>query len=140
MKDKRFIEETFPVKEVSIESVKEKNIRHGHISTLHIWWARRPLASSRATNYAAIVPAPKNIDEWNERRDFLSEFSKWENSLNRSMIERARKEILLANGGKPPKVLDPFGGGGAIPLETLRLGCETYSNDLNPVAVLAAGL
>jgi len=136
MKDKRFIEETFPVKEVSIESAKEKNIRHGHISTLHIWWARRPLASSRATNYAALIPAPKNIDEWNERRDFISEFSKWDNSLNRSMIERARKEILAANGGKPPKVLDPFGGGGAIPLEALRLGCETYSNDLNPVAVL----
>ncbi|HQB29634.1 MAG TPA: DUF1156 domain-containing protein [Syntrophales bacterium] len=75
MKDKRFIEETFPVKEVSIESAKEKNIRHGHISTLHIWWARRPLASSRATNYAALVPAPKNIDEWNERRDFISDFS-----------------------------------------------------------------
>jgi putative DNA methylase len=56
-RDRRFIEESFPVKEVSIESAKEKNIRHGHISTLHIWWARRPLASSRATNYAALIPA-----------------------------------------------------------------------------------
>jgi len=136
MTDKRFIEETFPVKEVSIESAREKNIRHGHISTLHIWWARRPLASSRATAYAALIPSPKDIDEWEEKRNFIINFSKWENSLNKSMIEKARKDILKANGGKPPKVLDPFGGGGAIPLEALRLGCETYSNDINPVAVL----
>ncbi len=136
MTDKRFIEETFPVKEVSVESAREKNIRHGHISTLHIWWARRPLASSRATNYAALIPAQDDIDEWNRTREFIVNFSKWENSLNQSMIEKARKDILKANGGKPPKVLDPFGGGGAIPLEALRLGCEVYSNDYNPVAVL----
>jgi len=134
--DKRFIEETFPVKEVSVESVKEKNIRHGHISTLHIWWARRPLASSRATNYAALIPAPKNVQEWDQKRQLISEFSKWENSLNQTMIDRAREDILKANGGRPPKVLDPFAGGGAIPLEALRLGCEVYSSDYNPVAVL----
>jgi len=134
--DKRFIEESFPVKEVGIEAACEKNIRHGHISTLHIWWARRPLASSRATNYAALVPAPKNIDEWNRRRDFIIEFSKWENSLNGVMIKQAREDILNANGSKPPRVLDPFGGGGSIPLEALRLGCEVYSGDYNPVAVL----
>ena len=136
MQDKRFIEETFPVKEVSAESAREKNIRHGHISTLHIWWARRPLAASRATAYAALTPPSKDIDEWSQKRDFIRDLSKWENSLNPSLIERARKEILEANGGVPPKVLDLFGGGGAIPLEALRLGCETYSNDLNPVAVL----
>jgi adenine-specific DNA methylase len=136
MTGKRFIEESFPVKDVSIESAKEKNIRHGHISKLHIWWARRPLASSRATTYAALIPYPKDIDEWEEKRKFIIDFSKWENSLNKSMIEKARKDILEANGGVPPKVLDPFGGGGSIPLEALRLGCETYSNDLNPVAVL----
>ncbi|NLI23093.1 MAG: DUF1156 domain-containing protein, partial [Bacteroidales bacterium] len=136
MNDKRFIEESFPVKEVSVESAKEKNIRHGHISTLHIWWARRPLASSRVTNYAALIKAPENIDEWNKKRQFIIDFSRWENSLNPSMIEKARKEILEANGGVPPRVLDPFGGGGSIPLEALRLGCETYSNDYNPVAVL----
>lgn len=136
MKDKRFIEESFPVKEVSAESSREKNIRHGHISTLHIWWARRPLASSRATNYAALIPAPKDIDEWEQKRKFIIELSKWENSLNENIIQKAREDILKANKGKPPKVLDPFGGGGAIPLEALRLGCETYSNDYNPVAVL----
>ena len=136
--DKRFIEESFPVKEVSVESAKEKNIRHGHISTLHIWWARRPLASSRATSYAALIPAvsPGDKKEFNKKRNFIIEFSKWKNSLNQTMIEEARKDILKANNGKPPKVLDPFGGGGAIPLEALRLGCETYSNDYNPVAVL----
>lgn len=136
MDEKRFIEETFPVKEVSVESAKEKNIRHGHISTLHIWWARRPLASSRATNYAALIPAPRNVEEWNRERQFIAEFSKWENSLNQTMIQKAREDILKANGGKPPRVLDPFAGGGAIPLEALRLGCETYASDLNPVAVL----
>jgi len=133
---RRFIEVSFPVKEVSIESAREKNIRHGHISTLHIWWARRPLASSRATSYAALIPATDDIDEWNRTRQFIIDFSKWENSLDRGMIARAREDILKANGGKPPRVLDPFGGGGAIPLEALRLGCETYSNDYNPVAVL----
>ncbi|MBE7443975.1 MAG: DUF1156 domain-containing protein [Planctomycetia bacterium] len=133
---RRFIEESFPVKEVGIESAREKNIRHGHISTLHIWWARRPLASSRATNYAALIPTSENVEEWNKTREFIITFSKWENSLDQSMIQKAREDILKANGGEPPKVLDPFGGGGAIPLEALRLGCETYSNDLNPVAVL----
>ena len=133
---KRFIEEFFPLKEVSFESAKEKNIRHGHISTLHIWWARRPLASSRATNYAALIPAPKNKKEAEEKKKFIVELCKWENSLRQYLIEKARKDILEANGGVPPKVLDPFSGGGAIPLEALRLGCESYANDLNPVAVL----
>lgn len=136
MDDKRFIEETFPVKEVSLESAREKNIRHGHISTLHIWWARRPLASSRATAYAALTPVSQNIDEWNKKRQFIIGFSKWENSLNQTMIDKARRDILKANNGRPPRVLDPFAGGGAIPLEAMRLGCETYASDLNPVAVL----
>ncbi len=135
-KDKRFIEESFPVKEVSTESAREKNIRHGHISTLHIWWARKPLASSRATNYAALIPAPEDIEEWQRERQFIIELCKWENSNNERLLERARKRILKANGGEPPRVLDPFAGGGAIPLEALRLGCETYAGDLNPVAVL----
>ena len=91
---------------------------------------------SRATAYAALTPPPENADEWSRKRDFIRDLSKWENSLDPHLIERARQDILDANGGVPPKVLDPFGGGGAIPLEALRLGCETYSNDLNPVAVL----
>lgn len=136
MKGKRYIEESFPVKEVSEISAKEKNIRHGHISTLHIWWARRPLASSRATSYAALIPAQENPAEWEKTRQFIVELSKWENSLDEKMIENAREDILKANGGKRPKVLDPFSGGGSIPLEALRLGCETHAVEYNPVAVL----
>ena len=136
MKGKRFIEVSFPVKEVSKISAKEKNIRHGHISTLHIWWARRPLASSRATNYAVLIPAPETPEEWKKTRQFIIELAKWENSLNARIIEKAKKDILEANGGKPPRVLDPFSGGGAIPLEALRLGCETYAVEYNPVATL----
>jgi len=130
------LETAFPIKSVSEQSVREKNIRHGHISTLHIWWARRPLAASRATIYAALTPEPKTKEEQAERLEFIGELCKWENSNNKDLIERARREILAANGGVPPKVLDPFAGGGSIPLEALRLGCETYASDLNPVAVL----
>jgi adenine-specific DNA methylase len=159
---KSFLESDFPIKEVSAESVREKNIRHGHISTLHTWWARRPLAASRATIYAGLIPAPKNEEERLKKSQFIAVFTpeykkwlddpinkkqpenilqenclaKWENSLNERIIKKAREEILKANNGKPPKVLDPFAGGGSIPLEALRLGCETYASDLNPVAVL----
>ena len=156
MTDRRFIEESFPVKEVSAISAREKNIRHGHISTLHIWWARRPLASSRATAYAALTPAADDVTEWQKQRDFIVELSKWENSLDPAILEKARRDILEAHAerlsaerGEPvtvedieagraprPRVLDPFAGGGAIPLEALRLGCETYASDYNPVAVL----
>jgi putative DNA methylase len=159
---KSFLEVDFPIKEVSAESVREKNIRHGHISTLHIWWTRKPLSSSRATIYAGLIPAPKNEEERLKKSQFIAVFTpeykkwlddpinkkqpknilqenclaKWENSLNERIIKKAREEILKANNGKPPKVLDPFAGGGSIPLEALRLGCETYASDLNPVAVL----
>ncbi|MGC8696297.1 MAG: DUF1156 domain-containing protein [Conexivisphaera sp.] len=136
MNGRRLIEETFPVREVSEESVKEKNTRHGHISALHIWWARRPLAASRSTIYAALVPPPEDPGGRERRRRFIVELSRWENSQNLDLVERARKEILAANGGRPPKVLDPFAGGGSIPLEALRLGCETYASDYNPVATL----
>ncbi len=156
MSDRRFIEESFPVKEVGEISAKEKNIRHGHISTLHIWWARRPLAASRATAYAALIPAPNDAAEWQKKRDFIIELSKWENSNNPLLLEKARRDILEAHaerlsrelgekvtvedieaGKYPrPRVLDPFAGGGSYPLEALRLGCEAYANDYNPVAVL----
>jgi putative DNA methylase len=133
---KSLIEVDFPLKAVSEASVREKNIRHGHISTLHIWWARRPLAASRASILGALLPAPEKKEERDKLNDFIAEFSKWENSLNADMIERARKMIRDAHNGRVPKVLDCFAGGGAIPLEALRLGCQTYALDLNPVAVL----
>jgi putative DNA methylase len=134
--DRRFVEETFPVRAVSDESAKEKSIRHGHISTLHIWWARRPLASSRAINYASLIGATNDSESTRRTKDFIVRLSKWTNSLDESIMAEARKNILDANEGRAPKVLDPFAGGGAIPLEALRLGCETYINDYNPVAVL----
>ena len=133
---RRLIGETFPVEKVSKESAREKSITHGHISTLHRWWARRPLASSRATIYASLIEPPKDIGEWGSKNEQIAELSRWENSLNYDMISRVQKEILESNDGAKPKVLDPFGGGGSIPLEALRLGCETYSGDINPVAVL----
>jgi len=134
--DRRFIEESFPVKEVGEASSREKSIRHGHISTLHIWWARRPLAASRATAYAALTPYPATEEARENKKRFIIDLCQWENSNNQSLLERARREILEANGGVPPKVLDPFAGGGSYPLEALRLGCEAYANDYNPVAVL----
>jgi putative DNA methylase len=133
---RRFIEESFPVKEIGAASSKEKNIRQGHISTLHIWWARRPLAASRATAYSALTPYPETEEERENKKQFIIDLCQWENSNNQALLERARREILEANGGVPPKVLDPFAGGGSYPLEALRLGCESYANDYNPVAVL----
>lgn len=132
MSERRFIEESFPVKEVSQISAKEKNPLAG----AHVWWARRPLSASRTTIYAALVREPKDIDDLNAKRNFIIELSKWDDSNNRELLDKAIKDILKANNGQPPKVLDPFGGGGSIPLEALRLGCETYTGDLNPVAVL----
>jgi len=133
---KRLIEVDFPLKEVSEESKREKNIRRGHISTLHIWWARRPLAASRATTFAALIPEPKNHDERRKKLEFVADLSKWKNSLNQRLIENVRKEIRDFFGAFSPKVLDCFAGGGAIPLEASRLGCETYALELNPVGVL----
>jgi len=134
--DKRFIEESFPIKEISMESSYEKNIRTGHISSLHIWWARRPLASSRSTIYASLIKKPRNIEDWNQQWNFIIELGKWENTLNQKMINKAKMEILKSFKNRSPKILDPFTGGGAIPLEALRLGCETYASEYNPVAIL----
>ncbi|MDW8293525.1 MAG: DUF1156 domain-containing protein, partial [Anaerolineae bacterium] len=135
----RLIETDFPLRKVSEESVREKNIRHGHISTLHIWWARRPLAASRATALAALLP-----DDPAQRMQLLelvAQVAPWEvvsqnDRASQYPLEKARAAIRDAFGGRAPRVLDPFAGGGSIPLEALRLGCETYALDYNPVAVL----
>ena len=118
--DKRLIEVCFPIKEVSAESVREKNIRHGHISTLHIWWARRPLAACRAAIFASLVKDPGDEKKRQELMKFIVELCKWENSLNKQIIERARKLIRENYPNAPPKLLDCFAGGGSIPLEALR--------------------
>ena len=133
--ERRFIEEHFPVKEISKESSKEKSIRHGHISTFHLWWARRPLAASRATIFASLIPATNDEKKIKEKKKMITELSLWKNSLNKTIMDKAKKQIFDYNK-TIPKVLDPFSGGGSIPLEALRLGCETYASDYNPVATL----
>jgi adenine-specific DNA methylase len=132
------VEGAFPLAEVSRESRREKNIRHGHISTLHIWWARRPLAASRTTIFAALIPAdnlsPKALEPMKE---LIAQMAPWEavKDGDNHVIRQARA-ILQKIYPQPPKVLDCFAGGGSIPLEALRLGCETYALEYNPVAVL----
>lgn len=150
---RRLIEVAFPLEEVSAHSRREKNIRHGHISTLHIWWARRPLAACRAFIYASLVDDPETEQEREELLKEVADLASWDAVRNpdqvvrlrdkggsglsgAKLLERARQRILDCNGGKPPRLLDPFAGGGAIPLEALRLGCEVEASDLNPVAVL----
>ena len=174
----RLIEHAFPLKQASLDSVHEKNVRHGHISTLHIWPARRPLAACRAALIATLLPDPSaqpkpegmSDDEWQKeiirRRQELCEkiggkvvkkierkrmpngqiverekevteggILHWKRETeNKKTLDWFREEIRKAYGGRAPKVLDPFAGGGSIPLEAMRLGCEATAVDINPVA------
>jgi len=140
---KKLIEVALPLDEINAQSSREKSIRHGHPSTLHLWWARRPLAACRAVLFASLVDDPSNDlseDEAAVERErlfeIIRELVKWENSSDEKVLGRARKEILRSTGGNPPPVLDPFCGGGSIPLEAQRLGLEAHGSDLNPVAVM----
>lgn len=195
---KRLIEVDLPIKRISTHARREKNLRQGHISTLHMWWARRPLAACRAVICAALWPDPvddlcpqsfrdaatrslnnfakkamgdkklgetasetsmgrwnalskqpledENPEHWNILRyallDFIADFSNWDNSNNRTYLETSRTLTQAAHealGGLPetrPLVVDPFAGGGAIPMEALRVGADAFASDLNPVAVL----
>ncbi len=144
---KKLIEVALPLEAINRESAREKSIRHGHPSTLHLWWSRKPLATCRAVLFASIVDDPSSRpdrfpteaeQEAERQRLFrlLEELVKWENTTNESVLEAARDEIRKATDGNPPPVLDPFCGGGSIPLEAQRLGLEAHATDLNPVAVL----
>ncbi len=186
---KRLIEVDLPIKRISAHARREKSIRHGHISTLHIWWARRPLAACRAVICAALWPDPADplcpdafrdkarvlmqrwatdhislmgpesykrfnaarnnpaiLDDNRELRntllDFIADFANWDNSIKAPYIEISRALTGCAHealGGAPgtrPMLVDPFAGGGAIPLEALRVGADAFASDLNPVAVL----
>jgi adenine-specific DNA methylase len=159
---KRLAEVDFPIAEVSRHAAREKLIRHGHPSTLHLWWARRPLASSRAVLLALLWPDPCDplcptefkakareilpqvqgkvgpADEDLRRAllEFIAEFANWDNAAKRTYLEVSRALVEAAHGEEPPLVVDPFAGGGSIPLEALRLGCEAFASDLNPVACL----
>jgi len=147
MYKKKLIEVALPLEAINRESAREKSIRHGHPSTLHLWWARRPLAACRAVLWASLVDDPsahpdqfptEAAQDAERKRLFaiLEELVKWENSNNERVLGMARAEILNSTDGNPPPVLDPFCGGGSIPLEAQRLGLEARASDLNPVAVL----
>ena len=165
---KRLAEVDFPIADVSKHSAREKSIRHGHPSTLHLWWARRPLASSRAVLLALLLPDPcdphcpeafkKRAKEgllamntrpsgWDAAVDndeglrktllrFIADFANWDNAANPDYLETGRALVRAAHPEETPLVVDPFAGGGSIPLEALRLGCEAFASDLNPVACL----
>ena len=144
---KKLIEVALPLDAINAASAREKSIRHGHPSTLHLWWARRPLAACRAVLFASLVDDPsehpeefptEQEQERERQRLFrlIEELVKWENSNNENVLQQARREILHSTGDNPPPVLDPFAGGGSIPLEAQRLGLEAHASDLNPVAVL----
>ena len=159
---KRLAEVDFPIAEVSRHAAREKSIRHGHPSTLHLWWARRPLASSRAVLLALLYPDPcdplcptefkakaremlpqvlgsvgaADEDLRKALLKFIADFANWDNAAQRTYLEVSRALVKAAHGEEPPLVVDPFAGGGSIPLEALRLGCEAFASDLNPVACM----
>ncbi|MDE2824104.1 MAG: DUF1156 domain-containing protein [Chloroflexota bacterium] len=144
---KKLIEVALPLDAINAESAREKSIRHGHPSTLHLWWARRPLAACRAVLFSQLVDDPSaHLDKFptEEEQDaererlfeLIGKLVKWGNSTNEEVLEAARAEIRNSFGGDPPPILDPFAGGGSIPLEAQRLGLDAYASDLNPVAVL----
>lgn len=136
MTDRRLIEEELPLKEVNAESAREKALRHGNISTMHIWWARRPLSMSRAMVFGTLLPDPEDDASRRQILRHLAQAAPFEAADNPSLINPLRELLAQAHPDGPPKVLDCFAGGGAIPLEALRLGCDTTAIDLNPVAHL----
>ena len=165
---KKLIEVALPLDAINKASAREKSIRHGHPSTLHLWWARRPLAAARAVIFAQMVDDPsahpdifptEKAQEKERQRLFriIEDLVLWENTTNETVLQRARDEIWqswrytcaenadhprakeLFDRYKLPAFHDPFAGGGSLPLEAQRLGLESYASDLNPVAVLING-
>ena len=144
---RKLIEVAIPLEAINAASVREKSIRHGHPSTLHLYWARRPLAACRAVLFAQLVDDPSShpnqfpsqADQERERQRLfaiIEDLVKWESTTNEEVLERARAEIRRSCGGVLPPIYDPFSGGGSIPLEAQRLGLPAYGSDLNPVAVM----
>lgn len=143
----KLIEVGLPLEDINRESIREKSIKHGHPSALHLWWARRPLAACRAVLFSQLVDDPSahpdkfpTEEEQKTERDrlhgMISRLISWENIHDEQLLREAHGEIIKSTGGNPPPILDPFAGGGSIPLETQRLGLEANASDLNPVAVL----
>ncbi|PRY52237.1 putative DNA methylase [Knoellia remsis] len=144
---RKLIEVALPLEAINRESAREKSIRHGHPSTLHLWWARRPLAAARAVLFAQLVDDPSSHPnrfptEEDQRRErerlhgIIERLVVWENVRDEKLLAEAKAEIMASTDNNPPPILDPFAGGGTIPLEAQRLGLEAHASDLNPVAVL----
>ncbi|MBQ1122216.1 DUF1156 domain-containing protein [Streptomyces sp. B15] len=144
---RKLIEVALPLDAINKESAREKSIRHGHPSTLHLWWARRPLAAARAVLFAQLVDDPSarpdlfptEEDQDLERKrlfHLIERMVPWEATRDERLMREVREKIAESCGGTPPPVLDPFAGGGTIPLEAQRLGLEAHASDLNPVPVL----
>lgn len=133
---RRLIEEELPLKAVNAESAREKSLRHGHISTMHIWWAPRPLSMSRAVVFGTLLPDPGDAAKRKQILNLMAQASPFEEATNPRRIGMLREFLAKAYPDGPPKVLDCFAGRGSIPLEALRLGCDTTAIDLNPVAHL----
>ncbi|GAB2528081.1 hypothetical protein GCM10027064_26040 [Microbacterium petrolearium] len=158
---RKLIEVSIPLDEINKQSAREKSIRHGHPSTLHLWWARRPLATARAVLFAQLVDDPsvredefiaearekgyEDPEGWAGHRikqererlfDLITRMVDWDNLGDEALFDAVRAEIMKSTNGNPPAILDPFAGGGTIPLEAQRLGLEAHASDLNPVAVL----
>ena len=159
---KRLAEVDFPIATVSKHTAREKSIRHGHPSTLHLWWARRPLAACRAVLLGLLLPdpcdklcpddfktqarellppvqgivGPSDMDLRRALLKFIGDFANWDLSSDAQYLRAARGLVKAAHPEETPLVVDPFAGGGSIPLEALRLGCEAFASDLNPVAGL----
>lgn len=159
---KRLAEVDFPIAEVSRHAAREKSVHEGHPKTLHLWWARRPLASSRAMLLALLLPDPcddhcpvafkktirpllkatgcdkgeADVELRAGLLKFIADFANWDLAASEGYVEASRALVRAAHNGEPPLVTDPFAGGGSIPLEALRVGCNTFASDLNPVACL----
>lgn len=144
---RKLIEVALPLEAINRESAREKSIKHGHPSTLHLWWARRPLAAARAVLFAQLVDDPSSHPnqfpteeaqkaERERLHALIERLVVWENSRDEELLRAANAEIQKSTSGSPPPILDPFAGGGTIPLEAQRLGLSAHASDLNPVAVL----
>ncbi len=160
---RKLIEVSLPLEAINIASAREKSIRHGHPSTLHLWWARRPLATARAVLFSQLVDDPSSFEddyldeatakglsgddaaayadrcittERERLHELIKKLVQWKNINDEPLLKQAHAEIMKSTRGNPPAILDPFAGGGTIPLEAQRLGLEAHASDLNPVAVL----
>lgn len=144
---KKLIEVSIPMDAINAAAIREKSIRHGHPSTLHLWWARRPLAVAIAVLFGQLVDDPSSHPdrfptekhqqaERDRLHGIIARLVTWEGMHDEEILDEARAEVQDSTGGNPPPICDPFAGGGTIPLAAQMLGLEAHASELNPVAVL----